>query len=302
MNIFQGILCALVLAASAACSGVTAFGGPTADDLKQHVTYMASDDLGGRAAASEGYDLAATYVKDKCTEYGLKVEYQKVPLRSNRSCKNVIAWIEGENPDAVVVVGAHLDHVGYNRSGRVMNGADDNASGSAILLALAKRFAKAPKPPCTIAFQWYTAEERGLVGSRYYANNPTLPKSGPDISKHVFMLNLDMVGRLKSAERFSTFKDTTLEEVLAELYKKYPFAGKITLRNSSLGSDHIPFKNAGIQSVFLHTGLHSDYHKYTDDTEKLNYEGMVKIGNYAFDLLNKVIGTEPDYVLWGNTE
>jgi Zn-dependent M28 family amino/carboxypeptidase len=115
------------------------------------------------------------------------------------------------------------------------------------------------------------------------------------------MLNLDMIGRLDVAKRLLVGGDGELDEALKELYAKYPFAKKITLINES-GSDQVPFKNVGIPNVFLHTGLHSDYHKSTDDTERLNYEGMVKISNYAFDLVNKVMGTKPDYVLWGVTK
>jgi Zn-dependent M28 family amino/carboxypeptidase len=194
----------------------------------------------------------------------------------------------------VIVVGAHLDHVGVGGSG-VYNGADDNASGSAATLGLAKRFARGTKPCCTIAFQWYTAEEDGLIGSRYYVNNPTLPKDEPSIKKHVFMLNLDMIGRLRKTG--AIIIDIDLPPILKKLYVKYPFARGVTLINS-YGSDQVSFQKAGVKEAFLHTGLHRDYHRTTDDADKINYKGMEEICDYAYDLINAVIGSEPNYNIW----
>ncbi len=269
----------------------------TADELKSHVEFLASDAMGGRKTASKEFVLAAEYVAQQCKDYGLDVMYQQVPLRGGRVCHNVIAWIEGVNTDSVVVVGAHLDHTGKSRNGTVNNGADDNASGSAAVLGLAKRFAAGPKPPCTLVFQWYTGEEVGFVGSRYYVRNPMFPRDKPDIKKHKFMINIDMVGRLRSASVKGS--DFDLPAILKELYVKYPFARRITLRGDS-GSDQVPFGRAGIPNVFLHTGLHRDYHRPSDDAHKINYEGLAMICNYAYDLTNKVMGTKPDYILWSN--
>ncbi len=292
-KLLRSLFCGLSLTLASACYA------QTADELEKHVTYLASDELQGRYMASEGYAKAAEYVYDLCTEYGLRVVYQPVPTRFG-SCKNVIAWIEGTNPDTVVVVGAHLDHVG-TRGGRVYNGADDNASGSAAILGLAKRFSEGPKPRYTIVFQWYTGEERGFIGSKYYVENPLFPEDTPSIKSHVFMLNLDMVGRFREGKRrrFLCTLIPDIPDVLKELYEKYPYAKSITYR-AAARSDQVVFNAAGIPVVFLHTGSHSDYHRPTDDADKINYVGMVKVCDYAFDLLNMVIGASeiPDYILW----
>lgn len=288
MNLLRSIMCGLVLAAASICTA------QTANELETYVSFLASDALEGRNDGSKGYDKAAKYIYDECKRAGLQVEYQSVPRRKGGSCKNVIAWIEGENLDNVVVVGAHLDHVGVGRAG-VYNGADDNASGSAAVLGLAKRFAKGTKPCVTIAFQWYTGEEDGYVGSRYYVNNPTLPKSSPSIKKHVFMLNLDMVGRLRRTGLLVI--DPDLPPILEKLYAKHACARRITLINES-GSDQVSFRRMGVKEAFLHTGLHRDYHRTTDDADKINYEGIEEICDYAYDLINAVIGTEPNYNIW----
>ena len=288
LSIFRGLIAALLVALAATCAA------QTAEELETYVTYLASDALEGRDTGSRGYVKAAEYIAQECKDVGLNVEYQQVPLRNGKVCHNVIAWIEGVNPDSVVVVGAHLDHTGM-RGRTVYNGADDNASGSAAVLGLAKRFAKGQKPACTMVFLWFTGEEDGFIGSRYYVKNPLFPRDKPDIKKHKFLLNLDMVGRLRSTAVRS--QDFNLPAILKELYAKYPFAKSITLLNES-GSDQVPFARKGIPNVFLHTGLHRDYHRPSDDADKINYQGLEKVCDYAYDLLNKVIGTKLDYTLW----
>ena len=208
-----------------------------------------------------------------------------------RNCRNVIAWIEGKNPNKIIVVGAHLDHIGV-KGGRIYNGADDNASGSAAVLGLARRFSKEKKPNYTIIFQWYTGEERGFLGSKHYVKNPKW-----DIEKHIFMLNLDMIGRL---EEFRSQIPVDVSVILSELYQKYSFAKNITFREDS-GSDHVVFARY-MPVIFLHTGTHRDYHRTSDDADKINYEGMVQVCNYAYDFINKILGDPEvevdDYILF----
>ena len=288
LPLFRLLIAALLVAVAASCMA------QTAEELETYVTYLASDALEGRDTGSRGYVKAAEYIAQECKSAGLESLYQQVPLRNGKVCHNVIAWIKGVNPDSVVVVGAHLDHTGM-RGRTVYNGADDNASGSAAVLGLAKRFAKGQKPACTVVFLWFTGEEDGFIGSRYYVKNPLFPRSNPDIKKHKFMLNLDMVGRLRSTAVSS--QDFNLPAILKELYEKYPFAKSITLINES-GSDQVPFARKGIPNVFLHTGTHRDYHRPSDDANKINYQGLEKICDYAYDLLNRVMGTKLDYTLW----
>ena len=281
MNFFRTLLCILAL--------TTTCNAQTASELKEHVTYLASDALQGRAIGSKGYAQAAKYVYEQCQEYGLQVEYQKVG-----NCKNVIAWV-GKS-DSVIVVGAHLDHIGTTRRGEVYSGADDNASGSGALLGLAKRFADGPTPRYTIVFQWFTGEEKGFLGSKYYVKNPLLPENDPNIEAHVFMLNLDMIGRLKLQRKLTQKSDFDVPAILQELYKKYPYAKGITFRDGAR-SDQVSFA-PHMPVVFLHTGLHSDYHRTSDDADKINYNGMVNVCDYAFDLLNLVMGEAREYELW----
>ena len=257
----------------------------TTKELKTYVYYFASDDLKGRDTGSAGMHSAAWYVAGKCKEYGLSVSV--VPVGG---CKNVVAQIEGKNLTKTIVIGAHLDHIGIRR-GRVCNGADDNASGSAAVLGLAKRFSAELKPNYTITFIWFTGEECGFLGSKHYIKSPRF-----STKEHVFMLNLDMIGRLN---RSGSKEPIDVPIILRELYEKYPFASDITFR-ADKGSDQIIFA-PHMPVVFLHTGLHSDYHKPGDDADKINYEGMIKICNYAYDLVNKVLGKSnvDDYILYG---
>lgn len=248
-------------------------------ELREHTRKFATK---SRETGSQNLRDAQDYVVQECRSYGLKVRSQGMLIRG-KECRNIIAWIEGN--DKIVTIGAHLDSVNCP-------GADDNASGSACLLLLAKKFAKL-KPSCTIVFQWYTGEEQGLLGSKFYAKNPLFPEDDPDINKHVFMLNLDMVGRLQSYPEADDVQD-----ILEELFPKYPFAKDITFREGSR-SDHSSFDRYKVPVVWLFTGTHRDYHKASDTPEKLNYEGMDAICDYAFDLVTKVIGDKiPVYILW----
>jgi Zn-dependent M28 family amino/carboxypeptidase len=172
--------------------------------------------------------------------------------------------------ETIMVIGAHYDAVPGSP------GADDNASGTVGVLMLAKML-KTKTTRHTISLQLYAGEEQGLHGSKYYCEHPKWP-----INKHLFMLNLDMIGYAK-ASGLSAPKPP-VDDVLLELFKKYPFAQSITFR-SGPGSDHESFARYKIPVVFLHTGLHGNYHQKTDTPDKLNYDGMVNICKYALDLV-----------------
>jgi Zn-dependent M28 family amino/carboxypeptidase len=227
----------------------------TSQTLKKDVLKVCS--FGSRSTGSPGNVAAAKFIKKTFEDAGLQVEYQEFP-GNRKTSKNIIAYKEGKNKNEIIVVGAHMDDVGHQGAG-----ADDNASGTAAVLEIAKAFSKLPKLSRTISFQCYSGEEQGLVGSRYYVNHPILPKDSPDIRKHVFMINLDMIGYSK------------------EQVGNFPLGGG--------GSDHQSFQSKGVSSIFLHTGLHKYYHTAQDTPEKLNYGGMEKITRNAFDLaLSKV--------------
>lgn len=262
------------------CSNVQA---QTPAELRGSVDYFASDELRGRATGSPGIVKAQEYIADELCDVGIKVHYQRVP---NLDCNNLIAWVDGTSKE-YIIVGAHLDHVGV-KQGRVINGADDNASGSAALLGLAKRLADT-KPVHTLVFVWFTGEERGLIGSRYYTLNPHYGRLP------VFMLNLDMIGHL--SDEIPDRKVTQPDKVLAPLFEKYPFAERITFKGRRAASDHLPFVDKNVASIMLHTGLHKHYHRSTDDTDTLDYFGMAEVCDYAHDIILAVAGEVPEYIL-----
>lgn len=280
-------------------------------EVKDWLTYLASDELEGRMSGKKGYWKAADFVEKKCQEWGLKTMRHRFNIQRRNSgphnehgdgyTENVYAYIEGSDPDLkneVIVVGAHLDHIGYgpsmarDRTIGIHPGADDNASGSTALLATAKAFAHMGPMPRTIVFQWYSAEEMGLVGSRFYCDNPVFPLGNPSIRQHIAMINSDMIGRLGGGWYPVSWAtgDSSLDlrRIVKDLNPKYSFADKITSHGSG-GSDHACFYNKKVPVAFLHTGLHSDYHRVEDTSNKINYEGLTNIAKYTTELAYKVM-------------
>jgi len=268
----------LCVIAAVLCCFCAPIQGQTVVELRDHVEYLASDDLGGRYPASPGMKKAKDYVRDQCRDLGLTVYNQDVKVKGG-TCQNVVAVLPGRDESQRIVIGAHLDHIGARR-GRVNNGADDNASGSACVLALAKKLA-GTTPPVTIEFHWYTGEEQGLLGSAQYAHRPI-----GDIGEYKFMLNFDMVGRMPSP---SLSGDSfPFDRVLQTMYDKYDFAEDITWARDTGDSDHSSWWKVGVPAVILHTGLHADYHRPTDDTDKVNFIGMLEVCKYGLDLVGGV--------------
>lgn len=282
-------------------------------EIKSNLYYLASDELEGRMSGKKGNVVAADFIKKQFEEFGLETEYQKFSIQrmnpgpnneeGDDFTQNIIAWLPGNDPnlkDEIVVVGAHMDHIGYGpRMSRtpnrreIHNGADDNASGTCGLMAIAKACAMLKgKNKRTIVFQAYSAEEMGLIGSRYYCNNPTFPRGNPDIRKHIFMLNMDMIGFLGKGVYFAGFYEgdssPDIGRIIDELNEKYSFAKKITSRGSG-GSDHANFYNKRVPVAFLHTGGHPYYHTPDDTADRLNYSGIEKVSKYGFELTWKVV-------------
>jgi hypothetical protein len=259
----------------------------TSDELKEHVVYLASDELEGRQSGEPGCDKARDYILKQFEEYGLQTELDEFRVsRGDGSAENVYAWIEGtESPDEVIVVGAHYDHVGKSRrGGGVYNGADDNASGTAAVLEMAEALSQI-REQCkrTVVFQLYAGEELGMVGSSHYCSDPTFPKSSPSLRSHIFMENLDMIGYLSQLASVNT---GPIDPIIRELRGKYPFAQRVTRSGMSGGaSDHAPFSRRGVPAVFIHTGTHRHYHQTTDTADRLNYEGMEGISRYGLELV-----------------
>ena len=288
----------------------------SAADIEKSLNYLCSPELEGRMSGKNGNTLAAEFIKKEFEEDGLAARYHKFGItRMNNGPKNETGYtftqniygvIEGSDPvlkNEIVIVGAHMDHIGYGpnmsrtpRRIEVHPGADDNASGTVALLEIAEAFSRLTnKPKRTIVFQAYSAEEMGLLGSRYYCDNPLYPEGQPDIQKHVFMLNMDMVGRLGTGEYFTGFNesDSSLDItfIINKLSEKYSFGKSITGRRTG-GSDHASFYNKRVPIAFLHTGGHADYHTPSDTPEKINFTGLEQIAKYAFELTYEVANSD----------
>jgi hypothetical protein len=210
--------------------------------------------------------------------------------RQEAEVANVVGVLEGEGPhaDETIVIGAHYDHLGFGGSGsaapgvhEIHNGADDNGSGSSVLIEVARQLtSRGKKLPRRIVFIAFTGEERGLVGSARYVRNPLVP-----LDKTVAMLNLDMVGRLQDEKLIVHGTGTATEfDALADRFGKQ-FGFTITKKPSGFGpSDHSSFYGAKVPVLFFFTGSHKDYHRPTDDFEKLNISGMRRIAEMVTEV------------------
>jgi hypothetical protein len=206
--------------------------------------------------------------------------------------RNVIAVHEGEGAaaDETIVIGAHYDHLGYGGgwgslapwTREIHNGADDNASGTAVVIELARLLASRPEPyRRRLMFIAFTAEESGLIGSEYYIANPLVP-----MDQTVAMLNFDMVGYLRN-ERLELDGTGTAAEFDPLLYKLGMVHGfRLVMKPDGYGpSDHATFRGAGVPVLHFFTGLHDYYHRPSDDTERLNFDGMRRITEFGRDLV-----------------
>jgi hypothetical protein len=194
--------------------------------------------------------------------------------------------------DETIVIGAHYDHLGHGGPGSlapwtrdIHNGADDNASGTAALLEVAHRLAtRSEKPPRRMVFIAFTGEERGLLGSAHYVKEPLFP-----LEKTVAMINMDMVGRLVDDKLvvYGTGTAEGFDSLVDRLNEKYNF--KITKNESGYGpSDHTSFYAKGIPVMHLFTGTHRDYHRPSDDYDKINVEGMREEVDLVEDIVQEI--------------
>jgi aminopeptidase YwaD len=210
---------------------------------------------------------------------------------------NIASFIEGYESNEWVVVGAHYDHLGYGGYGSgsrvpdeigIHNGADDNASGVGMVLMMAEYFKKNP-PKSNMAFVLFGAEEVGLLGSKYFVENLPFPKE-----KIKAMVNFDMVGRVEDSV-LKIIGVNTAEE-FKPLLEQLNNPLKLSLGQGGYsGSDQAAFYAENIPVLFFNSGLHDDYHKPTDDIEKINYEGMDWVGHVAAKLLDSL--TTPTFTL-----
>ncbi len=210
---------------------------------------------------------------------GAQVRVRTHVERTTGEVANVVGVRRGTHEDETLVIGAHYDHLGFgqfdtlapDRRGEVHNGADDNASGTAALLALARAFGRGPAPGRTLVFIGFTAEEVGLVGSDHYAEHPLRP-----LADTVAMLNLDMVGRLVSD--LVTVYGVETSPVWPGLLRRAadPLGLRLQLVEDGLGpSDHTSFSARGVPALLFFTGVHDEYH--TPDDDRVDAEGIARV-------------------------
>jgi aminopeptidase YwaD len=246
-------------------------------------------------------DVAEKYFTDKTATLNIKMEVRIV--EKNRLGKNVIGFIDNGAP-TTVILGAHFDHLGYGEDGNsrhttqdssIHNGADDNASGTAALIELGRRLKTLTAKNNNYLFIAFSGEELGLYGSKYFTEYPTV-----DLKNVNYMINMDMVGRLNDSTKVVTIggygTSPTWSTMIFRDYFDSPNDSKKTapslvIRIDSSGtgpSDHTSFYRKDIPVLFYFTGLHTDYHKPTDDAEKINYIGEATIIDHISRLIEKL--------------
>lgn len=231
---------------------------------------------------------------------GERAELETVVEPRMVEVRNVVAFLPGSDPAMgreVVVVGAHYDHLGFGGDGslapdarQVHNGADDNASGTAALMEVARRFAESPeKPARSVLFLAFSGEEKGLWGSGHYVKNPLLP-----LENTVAMLNMDMVGRLRenTLTVYGTGTAAEFPQFLGELNEAQPQPFVLAFIPDGFGpSDHSSFYGADVPVLMLFTNTHAEYHRPEDDWDLINAQGLVRVADFAADLTAGLAGS-----------
>jgi len=273
----------------------------TEDELLAHVGVLADDMLEGREMGSRGGRAAAKYILQKLQEAGLAPAgpNQRFSQPFSGNSLNLLAMLPGTDPALqreTLIVGAHYDHVGYGTRrnsygpwGYIHNGADDNASGVATLLEVIDALTRtAYQPRRTLLFAFWDGEEKGLLGSKHWVRAPTIPLSDVRLA-----LNIDMVGRLEGGriEVGGTRTGSGLRRLMSSSRLNEDTWIDFSWEYKE-NSDHWTFFQAGVPSLYVHTGLHSDYHRPSDDIEKLNIGGMREVSQYLVEQLCELADAE----------
>lgn len=293
----------------------------TPAEIHKHIDFLASDDLEGRGTATLGEIRAANYIAGFFKESGLKpmggegsyFQPFQVTISVDGNAhlltgRNVVGFLDN-GAKKTIVVGAHYDHLGKGYQGsslspdsknKIHNGADDNASGTTGLIELAKYLAKnGTTERHNFLFIAFSGEELGLIGSKYFTTSPTVA-----LNTISCMINMDMIGRFQEDKGIVVSGWGTSPawgKLIPGIAKKQNM--KYTVDSSGVGaSDHTSFYLKDIPVVQFFTGSHGDYHKISDDADKINAEGEVKIINLIADLLEQLDGepTEPAFLTAGN--
>ena len=279
----------------------------TSKELKELLYVYASDYFEGRDTGERGQKIAVDFLRNYYQKQNIEAAintkdyFQEMILNirgKNVKTENVVAIITGsENPEEYIVISAHLDHVGQ-KNGQIYNGADDDGSGNVAMLEIAEAFQIAVKennrPKRSIIFLHVTGEEKGLLGSRYYTENPLYP-----LKETIANLNIDMIGRLdpKRVDKDPNYiyligsdkLSNELHEVselvnskYTNLILDYTFNAENDPNRFYYRSDHYNFAKNGIPVIFYFNGTHEDYHQPTDTADKINYDILQKRAKLIF--------------------
>ena len=279
----------------------------TSKELKELLYVYASDYFEGRDTGERGQKIAVDFLRNYYQKQNIEAAintknyFQEMILNirgKNVKTENVVAIIPGsENPEEYIVISAHLDHVGQ-KNGQIYNGADDDGSGNVAMLEIAEAFQIAVKennkPKRSIIFLHVTGEEKGLLGSRYYTENPLYP-----LKETIANLNIDMIGRLdpKRVDKDPNYiyligsdkLSNELHEVSELVNRKYTnlildytFNAENDPNRFYYRSDHYNFAKNGIPVIFYFNGTHEDYHQPTDTADKINYDILQKRAKLIF--------------------
>jgi hypothetical protein len=275
--------------------------------MLEDVVFLANDKLEGRATGSEGEKIASEYIAKRFKQLGLapkgsdgyfqsfsfkpkkdphsEVKFTETTSDSIVTGRNVIGFIDN-NMENTVIIGAHYDHLGYGDEGSlhrgekaIHNGADDNASGVSVMLNLADKL-KNTNTNNNYLLMAFSGEEMGLLGSNYFVKNATI-----DTKKVNYMINMDMVGRLKNSTLaiYGTGTSPIWSQTINSLNSDF----KLIEKESGVGpSDHTSFYLNDIPVLHFFTGQHENYHKPSDDAELLNYDGMYQISEYIYAIIS----------------
>jgi hypothetical protein len=291
-------------------SALFCFGQDQSNQLQQiqvDVVYLASNLLLGRETGTKGEELASAYIIERFKENGLKkvgpADSWQQPFEFNlkdnphattggedRVGHNVIGFIDNGAANTIVI-GAHYDHLGmglpmaslHTGEPAIHNGADDNASGVSAMLYLAGKLAKSSAKQNNYLFIGFSGEELGLYGSKYFTEHSPI-----DLGTINYMLNMDMVGRLNEERTLAVYGAGTSPVWKENLEKINNGRFNIKTTDSGIGpSDHTSFYLKNIPVLHFFTGQHSEYHKPSDDSELINYQGIQDIADFMLDLIEK---------------
>jgi hypothetical protein len=289
---------ASVLLALLAPAAVAAAPSFDAAAIRADLVAVADTSLGGREIGSPGNERAATFIAEAFLAAGLSPAAAEAGGRGGRSAdaflrefsvggtpmRNVVGLVRGgKRPGQALVIGAHYDGLARDAAGQALAGVDDNASGVAVLLALARGaaslVAEGRAPKRSLVFVAFSGEEQGLLGSSQYVRDPAVP-----LDSTIAMINLDTIGRLRE-DRLYVFGVGSAAEFGSMLDGMNYGAGFVLekIAEDSGSSDQIPFSAQRIPALHFFTGPHDDYHRAGDTVEKANVAGMARIAEFAWE-------------------